>query len=207
MRHWLSSFRRAFSGHVTRTMLFWLQKRSKSVVVFPDVHVSAARSACVAGGGSLDLGRRWAGLRYLPSEFYLADDARLEVTGDFAVYTGLHIAVGKGARLMMGSGYINSLVTIDCFESISIGNGVVISKNVTIRDSDDHRISPGGKISAPIVIEDHVWIGLNATILKGVRIGSGSVIAAGAVVTRDVPRNSLAGGVPARVLKENIAWE
>ena len=62
------------------------------------------------------------------------------------------------------------------------------------------------RISAPIVIGDHVWIGVNATILKGVRIGSGAVIAAGAVVVRDVAPNSLVGGVPARVLKENVTW-
>jgi len=62
------------------------------------------------------------------------------------------------------------------------------------------------KVKALIVIGDHVWIGLNATILKGVRIADGSVVAAGAVVTRDVPGNTLAGGVPASKIKENVTW-
>ena len=60
---------------------------------------------------------------------------------------------------------------------------------------------------APIVIGDHVWIGTNAIVLKGVTIGDGAVIAAGAVVTRDVPAHSLAAGVPARVIRSDVHWE
>ena len=54
---------------------------------------------------------------------------------------------------------------------------------------------------APIVIEDDVWIGTAATIMQGVTIGAGSVVAAGAVVTRDVPAQTLVAGVPAQVIK------
>ena len=57
-------------------------------------------------------------------------------------------------------------------------------------------------VSKPIVIEDDVWIGTNATVLAGVRIGSHSVIAAGAVVTHDIPPHSLAAGVPAQVKRK-----
>jgi acetyltransferase-like isoleucine patch superfamily enzyme len=84
---------------------------------------------------------------------------------------------------------------------------VVISEGVSIRDSDNHRIvSSVGKSTAPIEIGNNVWIGMNVSILKGVKIGDGSVIAAGAVVTSDVPSNSLAGGVPAKVIKSDIEW-
>jgi acetyltransferase-like isoleucine patch superfamily enzyme len=62
-------------------------------------------------------------------------------------------------------------------------------------------------MTQPIHIGNHVWIGMNVTILKGVQIGDGAIIAAGAVVTRNIPARCLAGGVPARVLKENITWE
>lgn len=60
--------------------------------------------------------------------------------------------------------------------------------------------------SAPVTIEDNVWIGANVTILPGVVVGRGSVIAAGSVVTKSVPPNSLVAGVPAKVIKEQINW-
>lgn len=77
-----------------------------------------------------------------------------------------------------------------------------------IRDSDNHSIKKEGyKKTKPIRIGNHVWIGLRATILKCVTIGDGAVIAAGAVVTKDVPPKSLVGGVPARVISTNVEWE
>ena len=57
-----------------------------------------------------------------------------------------------------------------------------------------------------MVIGSHVWIGCNVLILKGVTVGDGAVIAAGSVVTKDVPAASLVGGNPARILKENVTW-
>lgn len=82
-----------------------------------------------------------------------------------------------------------------------------ISENVTIRDSDNHRLNSNEKISSPIKIGNHVWIGMNVTILKGVTIGDGAVIAVGAVVNKDIPGGSLAAGVPAIVKKTDIIWE
>ena len=57
-------------------------------------------------------------------------------------------------------------------------------------------------LPAPIRIGRHVWIGANATVLPGVTIGDGAIIAAGAVVTRDVPENAIVGGVPARIMRQ-----
>jgi acetyltransferase-like isoleucine patch superfamily enzyme len=170
------------------------------------VHVSVATTTSISGPGVLHLGKRWDGLRYLPSELSLGHGARLVVEGAFSVHTGFHLSVNDGANLTLGSGYINNGVSIDCFDSIRIGHGVAISKGVTIRDSDNHAIGRKSKVSAPIRIGDRVWVGLNATILKGVTIGEGAVIAAGAVVTRDVPACSLVAGVPARVVRSEVAW-
>lgn len=105
-----------------------------------------------------------------------------------------------------------------CSERISIGSYVLIAGGVTIADSDFHPISPAGRIAdtiaisplgdrthrpkievRPVVIEDNVWIGYNATILKGVRVGAGAVIEPGAVVLRDVPPLARVMGNPARV--------
>jgi acetyltransferase-like isoleucine patch superfamily enzyme len=116
--------------------------------------------------------------------------------------------VFKNAKLNLGSGYINRYAKIRCYSAISIGHDVAISENVSIWDSDAHSIK--GKehlMTQPIVIGNKVWIGTNVTILKGVTIGDGAIIAAGAVVTNDIPGKCLAGGIPAKVLKENVVWK
>jgi acetyltransferase-like isoleucine patch superfamily enzyme len=90
---------------------------------------------------------------------------------------------------------------------VSIGNHVNLAQSVTVSALNHNfsdttkRIDEQGINTSQIVIEDDVWVGANAVILAGVKIGSHSVIAAGAVVTRDVPANTLVGGVPAKVIK------
>ena len=93
-------------------------------------------------------------------------------------------------------------------EKIIIGNNVFIGANCTIIDTDFHpydpvkrRKEPQKSKTAPITIEDEVFIGMNSTILKGVTIGKGSVIGAGSVVTRDVPSGTIAAGNPASKIK------
>jgi acetyltransferase-like isoleucine patch superfamily enzyme len=126
---------------------------------------------------------------------------------NFTAFAGSRIVVNEGAHLSLGNSSMNYFSTIECFDDISIGDDTVISEHVTIRDSDDHSILRDGYVShAPISIGNHVWIGLNATILKGVSIGDGSIVAAGAVVTKNVPARCLVGGVPSRIIRENIEW-
>jgi acetyltransferase-like isoleucine patch superfamily enzyme len=192
--------------NVMPTIILGIRKRNTCLAIFPNVHVSMATSSSVVGNGFLKLGCRWEGLRYLPSEIKLANNAQVVINSGFSIYTGLHVTVNENASLIFGSGYINNNVTIDCFEKISFGNNVAISKGVTFRDSDNHSINGNKIVSAPIIIDDNVWIGVNVTVLKGVRIGRGSVIAAGAVVTRSVPENTLVGGVPSRIIKKDITW-
>ena len=91
---------------------------------------------------------------------------------------------------------------------VSIGSHVNLAQGVTVSalnhnfSETDKRIDEQGITTRQIVIEDDVWIGTNATVLAGVRIGSHSVIAAGAVVTHDIPPHSLAAGVPAQVKRK-----
>lgn len=99
-----------------------------------------------------------------------------------------------------------------CTEAaLTIGNHVIFGPKPTII-TGDHRVDVVGKYitdsheklpgnDVPVVIEDDVWTGANVTILKGVTIGRGSVVAAGAVVTKSCPPYSVIGGVPAKVLK------
>jgi acetyltransferase-like isoleucine patch superfamily enzyme len=138
----------------------------------------------------------------------MEQDARLSVTSLFKFSGGFQVLIGNGATLELNGGYMNQNSTIICLTHITIGQDVFISANVMIRDNDGHHlIGSGHEMSKPIAICNHVWIGMNVTILKGVTVGDGAVIAAGAVVTRNVPPRSMVGGVPARVIRENVEWE
>lgn len=135
-------------------------------------------------------------------------NAEINVADDFIIYPGHHIVVMENAQLNLGSGYINRNARIHCFRKITIGNNVSISENVTIWDTDSHTIiGKEDQMTQPVTIGNHVWIGNNVTLLKGVSIGDGAIIAAGSVVAKDVPAGCLAGGVPAKVLKENVEWK
>jgi len=102
---------------------------------------------------------------------------------------------------------MHPLCYIDAQGDITIGNDVSIAHNTSILSfehdySDTTKpIAAGPCIPKKIVIEDNIWIGAGVRILGGVRIGTGSVIGAAAVVTKDIPPMSVAVGVPARVIK------
>lgn len=138
-------------------------------------------------------------------------DARLTIDKSFSFYYGADICLFEGAHLKIGSGYANFGCQIRCKKSISIGYNVAIAHNVAIMDSDFHRIlNDKGEMTnfnKPVVIGDNVWIGRNSVILKGVTIGDGAIIAAGSVVTKDIPAHCVAGGNPAKVIKQNISWD
>ena len=91
---------------------------------------------------------------------------------------------------------------------VCIGNHVNLAQGITVTALNhnfpdaEKRIDEQGVSTAPVTIEDDIWIGANATILPGVNIGQHSVVAAGAVVTKDVPPHSLVAGVPAKVIKQ-----
>ena len=112
-----------------------------------------------------------------------------------------------GAKIKIGKRSGFSGTVISAAQSIEIGDDVLCGANVTITDTDWHHIDRAmeGKENAPcapVVIGDNVWLGLNVTILKGVSIGKGSVIAPYSVVTKDIPEGVLAGGQPAKVIKK-----
>jgi acetyltransferase-like isoleucine patch superfamily enzyme len=83
---------------------------------------------------------------------------------------------------------------------VTIGRDCKIARDVIIMDTDQHELPGQGLLVSPVVIEDRAWIGARAIILKGVTVGHDAIIAAGAVVTRDVPARAVVGGVPAKVL-------
>lgn len=170
-----------------------------------DLHRSAK---IILGKGDLRLSKSWVKRNPKSGLLFMAENALIKVSGSFDIYSGAQIYVNKNAELKLGSGYINNGLNLSCFERIEIGEGVVISENVCIRDSDNHEIVGADKKSTlPVKIGNQVWIGMNVTILKGVTIGDGAIIAAGSVVTKDIPNNVMAAGVPAKVIKEQCQWK
>ncbi|WP_206214444.1 acyltransferase [Adlercreutzia sp. ZJ141] len=141
------------------------------------------------------------------STIRLDKGARVRALGSFSFFYDADVVVFPGGELTLGSGYINSNCKIRCAKSINIGKEVAISHDVTIMDSDHHSICGQPVAARPVVIGDHVWIGTRSTILKGVTVGEGSIVAAGALVTKDIPPNSLVAGVPAKVIKEGVWWD
>jgi len=147
-----------------------------------------------------------------------------------AVMLGNHVSIYAGCSFSLGpEGFVSVgdftmlngalLMSEDC---IRIGSHCMISWNVGIADSDFHPLDPAQRRidaqalapffanrpprppigTAPVTIADNVWIGMGAVVLKGVTIGENSVVAAGAIVTRDVPRNSVVAGNPAKIVRE-----
>lgn len=114
---------------------------------------------------------------------------------------------GQGTVSIGDWSTIGGNVVIGCSDAVTIGVAALIASGVSIRDTDhrfddtDRYMSSQGITTAPVTIEDDVWIGSNATITKGVTIGRGSIVGANAVVTKDVPAWSIVAGVPARVLR------
>ncbi len=115
----------------------------------------------------------------------------------FSTDFGLNIAIGK--RVFINSGC--------CFQDqggIEIGDDVLIGQQVVIAtlNHDPDPAKRGNMRPAPVKIGNRVWIGAHATLLPGVTVGEGAVIAAGAVVTKDVPANTVVAGIPAKPIKK-----
>lgn len=121
----------------------------------------------------------------------------------FALIPPFYTTGGENVRIGRGV-FINQNCTMYDLGGIDIGDEVMIGPNVSLITSG-HPIEPSrrraGVTAAPIVIGRNVWIAAGATIIGGVTVGENSVVAAGAVVTRDVPPDTLVGGNPARVIR------
>jgi acetyltransferase-like isoleucine patch superfamily enzyme len=143
------------------------------------------------------------------------------VIGRGCTMDGAHFAVGEEGQVQIGDHCYFTNSVLLCELELRIGSYVVIGWNATIADTDFHPIGPAERIAdavacsplgkgrkrpaiarLPVIIEDDVWIGPNATILKGVRIGAGAFVEPGALVTHDVPARARVIGNPAQIIGE-----
>jgi len=146
----------------------------------------------------------------------------IELGRHVSCYAGVSFALGEKGTCKIGDFTLLNGALIMADERIEIGKHCLVSWNVGIADSDFHPIDAAQRRidtlalapfysdrpprpelkTAPVIIEDNVWIGMNAIILKGVTIGENSVVAAGAVVSKSVPANVVVAGNPAVIVKQ-----
>jgi len=110
---------------------------------------------------------------------------------------GGHLDIGNNVFVNYGTSLVSKV-------HVRIGDNCLIGSHVTVMDCDFHRVEDKGwdQSGEEILIEERVWIANRAMILKGVRIGHDAVVAAGSVVTHDVPAKTLVAGVPAKVIRQ-----
>lgn len=129
----------------------------------------------------------------------------------------------KGCLKIGDHGYVGPGARIWALRRIHIGDRVFISHGVNLHDSDSHSLSAKERHerfleklkfgfhqeeeiakAAPLIVEDDVWIGFNAIVLKGVRIGRGAIVGAGSVITKEIPPFTIVAGNPARVIGKSL---
>lgn len=166
--------------------------------------------------------------RYVRLKYLRARWRRARFGARCDIRSGFHLVLDEGADLRIGPRCIlDRSMTIECYgtlhigrdvifghhctlasrESLIIGDDCLLAEMVSVRDHDhrfdrlDVPIRKQDSTSAPVVIGRNVWIGAKSTVVKGVSIGDNAIIGANAVVTRDIPANAIAVGIPARVIR------
>ena len=195
------------SSQMRNALRAWLSLDNSNRLTYLELVLRGfRRRGCFASARYPLLGRNvWINRRFgqifLGSFVHIGDGAGVSVFGPdrdhvAALHIGDHANIGGGTR-------------INCSLLVSIGSHCAISWDCEILDTDIHRIvfeDGSSSQPEPVVIEDRVWLGARSIVVKGVRIGEGSVIGAGSVVTRDIPPHCLAAGNPARPIKTIREW-
>jgi len=148
----------------------------------------------------------------------LQRNAELKIGSNTLIMPGAYLSVWPGKTLEFGSNVtIGNELYVSTKHGLKVGRGNMWSHQVKIMDYDGHPIFKNGETDPledryggtgePIIIEDDVWIGFRATLLKGIRVGRGAIIGANSCVTQDVPAFSAVAGNPARIIARDVSWQ
>lgn len=198
MTRWLRDPAAAWVRLLDRYVYPWLVARKRGLELKGSVVLCGMPRIQIGEGASVVVGDNVT-LNSMDRGYHLNLHAPMKLMAD-----------RPGARIVIGDNTRMSGTCLHAYRSITVGRNCLIAGNTQIFDGHghdlcfpdvEHRLDTSGT-AEPVVIEDNVWIGANSIVLPGVRIGFGSVVGAGSVVTKDVPRLTLAGGNPAKVLKD-----
>lgn len=181
----------------------------KTILVHQRVSLCGVKN--ISAPGKLEIGTDYVGFTHKRDITYLNIKGKLKLDGPYSIGRGCRIDIEKDGEVSIGhGGYINANTNLIIMHGLKIGNDCVISWNCQFLDEDFHTIHyEGRKEGRPeIVLGDKVWVGCGVKIYKGTHIADGCVIAADSVVRGIFSQpNTLIGGNPARVIKEDIRWE
>lgn len=189
--------------------LNYLLKNNEGVHFYPlrRTYFSISNGAHFSGGGTLVMNADRIKRSAMSMYFSAGNSTEIKISGKCSFSYGCDIKVFDGATLEMEECSLNAYSQIRCMHKVHIGRETRISRNVQIWDDDAHKMLNGSERVHEVIIGNHVWIGAGVIILKGVHIGDEAVVAAGAVVTQDVPAGSLVAGIPAKIIKVDVSWE
>ncbi|MBC8207542.1 MAG: acyltransferase [Kiritimatiellaeota bacterium] len=182
------------------------RKKGAYVVPYWGARIKIDRTARIRLEGDLVL--NFSPLTGGETYLLLEAGATLSVLSHFKAYYNCDIAVYKNATMVLGGGYMNAGSQLRCSKSITVGKGATIARQVIVIDSDSHQLLDNKHVVDQMVsVGDHVWLGTRTMVLKGVTIGEGAIVAAGAVVTKDVAAKTIVAGIPAKCVRENVEWK
>ncbi len=190
---------------------FWNRIRwaGRGITTSGCVRVDMDRTATLKVQGKFLLGIPILGRfcrRHSETILVLSEKSHLQVE-DVTFGRGCRFKLAPGAVAHVGKdSYISENSSVSISSKLRIGRECQIAWDVQIIDDDGHRLDQNSPVKE-ISIGDHVWIGARAMILKGTHLGDGCVVAAGAVVSGTFPPKSLIGGVPAKIIRENVDWQ
>lgn len=179
------------------------------IIPFRGTHVDLeGNSKLIVHNSSLELGLNKVKGSKTETLVRLRNNAVWDAKGYCGLSYGTTLELNNDARLESGYFTANSDSVLVINRHITIGDDVMLGRNVVIYDSDFHSLNNKEIISEPVEIGNHVWIATNCIVLKGVHIGDGSVVAAGTIVKEDVPERVVIGnGTEQKILSEKTQWK